>query len=336
MIPRMKYPTASASRAADTENLHTDVMRFMAILGLCLAAIFALVQSVPVRGTNGLPQRPSQDAAQSDATPEQERLGKLQAEISRLTEQIRKTREQNDSAEQALAVTRKQLRTATDEAGQTHEERDRTESELQDLARRLQRKRSDLSGIQQRLQQKSDSLVALERQLGEEQAKLGRVQVELKALRSQQQPVVRRKPAEPTQPPVSQPTRQGFTLRFASSGVLAHLVSARIVSLYGMLDSKAWRLSLPGGHPAFTPDVFPDQYHEMTPATVPPAYVQALAQTQGVPKAGAVVWGVRLPPETKRAIADLTRNLKGGDLVIGANGKLYLNEEASTAHRSER
>ena len=149
MIPRVKHSTASASRAADTENLHTDVMRFMAILGLCLAAIFALVQSVPVRGTNSLPQRPSQDAAQPDATLELERLGELQAEVSRLTEQIRKTREQNDRAEQTLAVTRKQLRTVTDEAGQAHKERDRTESELQDLARRLQRKRSDLSEIQQ-------------------------------------------------------------------------------------------------------------------------------------------------------------------------------------------
>jgi hypothetical protein len=332
----VRHSTASASGAADTENLHTDVMRFMAILGLCLAAIFALVQSVPVRGTNGLPQRPSQDAAQPDATLELERLGELQVEVSRLTEQIRKTREQNDSAEQALAVTRKQLRTATDDAGQAHKERDRIASELQDLARRLQRKRSDLSGIQQTLQQKSDSLAALERQLGEEQAKLGRVQVELKALRSQQQPVLRRKPIEPTQPPVSRPTRRGFTLRFASSGVLAHLVTARAVSLYGMLDSKAWRLSLPGGLPAFTPHALPDQYHEMNPATVPPAYVQALAGTPGVPEASAVVWGVRLPPETKRAIADLTRNLQGGDLVIGANGKLYLNEGSSTAHRRER
>ncbi len=43
--------------AADAE-LQTDVMRFMAILSLCLVAIFALVQSIPVVPKPAEPQRP--------------------------------------------------------------------------------------------------------------------------------------------------------------------------------------------------------------------------------------------------------------------------------------
>ncbi len=46
----LSYPL---SRAADTDvggaaDLQTDIMRFMAILSLCLVAIFALVQSIPL------------------------------------------------------------------------------------------------------------------------------------------------------------------------------------------------------------------------------------------------------------------------------------------------
>ena len=40
----MNRMDAEAGGAAD---LQTDVMRFMAILSLCLVAIFALVQSIP-------------------------------------------------------------------------------------------------------------------------------------------------------------------------------------------------------------------------------------------------------------------------------------------------
>ena len=36
-----------AREIAGMENLETDVMRFMAILGFCLVAVFALVQSLP-------------------------------------------------------------------------------------------------------------------------------------------------------------------------------------------------------------------------------------------------------------------------------------------------
>lgn len=53
----LAYPL---NRAADTDvggaaDLQTDVMRFMAILALCLVAIFALVQSIPLTPAEPLP-----------------------------------------------------------------------------------------------------------------------------------------------------------------------------------------------------------------------------------------------------------------------------------------
>ena len=62
----LAYPL---TRSADTDaggaaDLQTDIMRFMAILALCLVAIFALVQSIPL-----VPEAPSQSPAPAAPPP---------------------------------------------------------------------------------------------------------------------------------------------------------------------------------------------------------------------------------------------------------------------------
>jgi len=57
---------AEAGGAAD---LQTDVMRFMAILSLCLVAIFALVQSIPLVPPPAIPPAIAATAAGTPATP---------------------------------------------------------------------------------------------------------------------------------------------------------------------------------------------------------------------------------------------------------------------------
>ena len=336
MIPRTTQPAASASRTADTESLNTDVMRFMAILGLCLAAIFALVQSVPVRTTDEPQKKPVSEAEQPEDAHERERRAGLRKEMGRLSEQIRDTREQNQSATRDLALTRERLRTAEDQASRMRRERDHRKSELQDLTRQLQQKRSELDQVRRTLNQKSNSLALMEQRLAKQEKQPNRAQAPVDAPPSGRQPAVADEPVAPTPASTPRAAKEGFTLRFASSGVLELLVARGIVSVYGIVDKQAWRLSLPAGQPGFTADAFPAQYHEMTPETVPTAYVQALGLTPGVPEGSAVIWGVHLPPQTERDIADLARDLQGGDLVIGSDGKVYLNKEASETPGRER
>jgi hypothetical protein len=50
------------AEAGGASDLQTDVMRFMAILSLCLVAIFALVQSIPLAPTPPVPEQPVQDS----------------------------------------------------------------------------------------------------------------------------------------------------------------------------------------------------------------------------------------------------------------------------------
>ena len=68
-----KFPTTSGTSGSDTDALQTDVMRFMSILGLCLMAVFALVQSIPVQETSRLRQEPAQQTLQRNIELQQAR-----------------------------------------------------------------------------------------------------------------------------------------------------------------------------------------------------------------------------------------------------------------------
>lgn len=57
--PMNRGGDAEGGGAAD---LQTDVMRFMAILSLCLMAIFALVQSIPLAPTTPAPEKPASNS----------------------------------------------------------------------------------------------------------------------------------------------------------------------------------------------------------------------------------------------------------------------------------
>lgn len=95
----LAYPL---TRSADTEiggaaDLQTDVMRFMAILALCLVAIFALVQSIPLT-----PQEPVVVKAEPIAPP-QPRPEPAQAEPP---QQAAATPSTGIAAEQPVVLTR--------------------------------------------------------------------------------------------------------------------------------------------------------------------------------------------------------------------------------------
>ena len=76
----MKPPWYQHAADAELEALQTDVMRFIAILGLCLAAIFSLVHTnsqnleavlpVAAETVQELPSRPAHDSGSAPATPE--------------------------------------------------------------------------------------------------------------------------------------------------------------------------------------------------------------------------------------------------------------------------
>ena len=68
----------------------------------------------------------------------------------------------------------------------------------------------------------------------------------------------------------------------------------------------------------------PGSFHEMEAVTVPAAIVAALARTGVDPKQSS--WGVTLPGKLKRDLDEITRAHSGGELVIGVDGRLTLDD----------
>ena len=324
MIRHRNSTRYSATPGSDTDALQTDVMRFMSILGLCLMAVFALVQSMPQAETDRSRPEPGLEKLHQDIALQQERAQRLQVDLNRLTAQVRKAHDRNASAQRALSSAQKQLTLLVDQTEQARSDRERLNVELEDLRGQLAQGRHELAGIQQAAEQKAHSLQALQRRLREEQKNLDDISQRATALKLTPAPPHDSPATEKRPSPLSGSKNQGFTLRFASVEALERLVAAGTVSLYAMADKQAWRLSLADGSPVFAPDVFPGWFHQMAPSTVPVAYVRTLETSVGQPPPAPLVWGVQLPAATKQGIASLTRGQTGGDLVIDADGRVTL------------
>jgi len=324
-----KYPSTSAAAGSDTDALQTDVMRFMSIIGLCLMAVFALVQGIPLQEP-GKPAQPSQPARlREEISLQQQQVRELQAELQILKSSMVRTR-------QHLTSAKEQLQQANGQAQQAREERDQLESRLENLGQQLEQQRQALADIEQDARQKEQNLDKLRQRLLNTQRQLDHSRTEIEALQRQSQqpavtPVIKRQAppvpvpeAVPTPVPKPATARQGFTLRFESDAALDRLVAAGSVSLYAMAGQQAWRLSMTTGRPAAAQVSFPRWFHEMSVATVPAHYSRSLEDA--APGQSSVVWGVQLPAAAKQAIASLTRQRQGGALLIRGDGQVVLED----------
>ncbi len=210
-------------------DLQTDVMRFMAILGLCLVAIFALVQSLPMEATPNI---------KTSAEPQPELESKPATERAVIPAAVLEP-----EPEKSIALTRPAQ-------------------------------------------------------------------------------VVTVEPAAPTPVPAPEPSKEGFTLRFASDLALTRLVATGQVGFYAMDAGRAQRMMVSDSRISFWDASTPNTFHEMDAGTVPRAVIDALRRS-GVDASG-VNWGVTLPGKLRVQLDALMQQHTGGALVIRTDGSLTL------------
>ena len=135
--------------------------------------------------------------------------------------------------------------------------------------------------------------------------------------------------AVPAPPVVTPPERRsddaGFTLRFASDAALLRLVGRGEAGLYVFDRGATLRLDFGPNGAAFAPAPGPGQYHEIAAATVPDLLRRTLARRDR--RSTDVVWGVTLPPSTRAALARLIGDHgdhRSGELVIDERGRVRL------------
>jgi len=339
-----RFPAASGAAGGDTDALQTDVMRFMSIIGLCLMAVFALVQSIPAPAPDNSVQ--SSRAATLQPALQQEKLKKIrqriqqeklaqQQQAQQLQAELHALKSEKDQTQQILAVAQQRYEQVIGQIQQAREARSRQEAQLETLQGKLGQGRKILADIEQDSKQQEQDPGELRQRLLTTQTILTHSRREIEAIKRQPRPTenkpVKLKPAAAAPVTKPLPERKGFTLRFASATALDRLVTAGSVSLYGMVDQQAWRLSMDAGAPAVAQATFPGWFHEMAATTVPSHYIDSLDNAADSPGPSTVVWGVQLPAATKAAIKSLVaerrvQGQQGGTLVIRDNGQVLLEE----------
>lgn len=352
------YGRSGTGNLDDTDALQTDVMRFMSILGLCLMAVFALVQSLPLHDVESHERTAEQARLQEHMAAQRQRARVLDTELQRMLTRVEQTSAQQADRARALSLAEQRLADVSDRTEQANDRRRQLVDELERLQQRLDTGRLVLADLQQTIDDKAASLRTLQQRLAGESRALEDVRIEAREIKQRQadaqaleakSPALLRQQAaagtglkpetkRPLAPRPSKATttatpkrrteKQGFTLRFVSDEALRRLIRNGDVQLFAMHDERAWRVAEPERRPLLTDADRPKWFHEMAPSTVPRDYVRQLQVVAEPRPETAVVWGVQLPQVTRQDIASLTKGQqvddRGGDLVIAADGRVRL------------
>jgi len=119
------------------------------------------------------------------------------------------------------------------------------------------------------------------------------------------------------------PEQRGFTLRFDSDAAMLRLVSRGEAGVFLMDGGQAWQLGFGDAGAQFAQAPPPARFHAIAADTVPRLLRDAAAQSPG---AASAVWGVTLPAHTSRDLAALLRAHEHGELIIDSRGRVRLED----------
>lgn len=333
MNPLLSTPTFYFQRGStlwnDVEMLQTDVMRFFAILCLCLMAIFALVKALPISPPVDQPTlvRPSDLKADAAALEKKiavlkEKLAQTQTQLNSATAAVKMSQAKaagaaaiEQKARSRLSDARRELATVSETLKETRSKINAREAVLAEILKDITEKRRIRSELKDRIETETRNFKKIQQALDEASAKLDRT-----AQAKQSIP-----PEEPPEPAPSQPVRKGFTLRFASDSALETLISNQKVHFFALAGNKAWQLKITRDRPVYIAVSNPSKIYEMEKATVPANYVTGFSRQVAAFGRGKITWGVTLPDQTAGAINRLIKDREGGDLVIMPDGEVILN-----------
>ncbi|MBW2283742.1 MAG: hypothetical protein JRF65_03975 [Deltaproteobacteria bacterium] len=321
----------------DVEVLQTDVMRFIAILGICLMVIFALVKTLPIAPPDNRPVVVDREMLAQEAR----RLSMQVREYRRMLSELRaKVDEVAGEAEEAAAVTQQaaRMKTAVEmETKKAEYEMRRLAGAIDDVEGELEKRRSELAAIYEAVSNGGRAVSTVKREIGEEKRKLletrrdimraealmAKVQGKQKA---PEKPLPKNPASQRSAPPKDKKT--GYTLRFETDTALNALVARGEVSFYAMAGKQAWRFTLKGGKSGYETATVPPMYYEMDLSTVPATYLAAVKRVVSAFGRDTLVFGVTLPQRTREAVRQLMTPTGGGNLIIDRKGLVRLEDGA--------
>ena len=320
----LNYNSRSASSDA-VEMLQTDVMRFFAILCLCLMAIFALVKALPLAQ--------SEQPTIAEPADLREEVRSLQIQIASMKKKLTqiKTRTQfalRDAEQSAIQARQAAAdeQTVINRLQDTQRQLKKATASLDQARNKLQTRELKLAGLINEINQKQQFRSELKAQIKNETQKLENIQTSLDRTDRNVRHHQTQQPADKQRDPIpsESPDPEGYVLRFASDAALQTLIFAGKVKFYAVAGQQTWQLSLAGSQASFIASQNPQKIYEMEHATVPPRYLAAFERQVAAFGRSTVTWGVTLPAQTSADIQQIVNSGRGGELVIMPDGKVMI------------
>lgn len=297
----------------ESESLQADVMRFMAILGLCLMVIFALVQSLPSvsESREEMRAREAESAALTVEIAELRRqlsvLGAQNREASAQVRQYEQTVEQLFEQVQDSQGTNARMAELTQERDQLLAEQLLSYQQLGKLQEQLQAQESVLSAMQTR----TDSASTAEAQLQDDTAPISAEE----SVNSDNQST--RAQAETQEQSVE---AEGFRLTFASNEAFFRLVKNAEISVFVITpENEGFRLD--NNADRLLPAPLPSAIQDINKASLPPSLPTVLSRQKISSQSR---WGVVLSDRVLQSINKAQTNARGGTLSIEGSGDVKL------------
>ena len=347
LIPTLEFSLPRGTNLTnDVEVLQTDVMRFFAILALCLMAIFALVKALPMAPAADQTVLPPLNNLRAEGQSLQKQIALLKEKLARIQIQVntattaarqsssRATKAANDeqAVRKRLIKTQQELQNTSQSLSKTRVDLKNREAALAKILDDIDRKQERYSELKSQIEDGAHKLNALQAALSKTQEKMYRrpqqKQPPAKKL-SEQLPTgkIEQRPTKTIldSSPAPQPKSKGFTLRFASDAALQELIAKGEVNFFALTGKKAWQLRLSAGQMIFSPVESPREIYEMESSTVPHKYSEAFRKNVVAYKRSSITWGVTLPAQTSASVRRLIAGRNGGDLLIMPDGEVIIN-----------
>jgi Skp family chaperone for outer membrane proteins len=326
----MFFCQSNPSLFDDAEMLQTDVMRFFAILCLCLMAVFALVKTLPMAPPDTGPAIVEPADQKTEAKLLQKKIAALKEKLDGLQTRMQAATVAAEHASEQAVKAANTEEAVRDRVAKAKQELGKVSQTLNDSRREIEVREFNLGQILEDIADKRQVRVGLKTQIENETESLAKIRVKMERVQEKldqdHQPNQERIKNPPGVTPPPEPVQKGFTLRFASDEVLEKLISDGKVNFYAIAGKNAWRLKLSGGRPFYIAAEFPRQIYEMETPTVPIDYAAVFQRQIAAFGRRTLTWGVTLPGRMTASINQMVRGPQGGHLVITANGQVKLTQ----------
>lgn len=341
-----------ATSLDEVEALQTDVMRFLAIICMCLMIVFSLVQSMPVGSQNNKPLLNSSTLLEYEIKNLKKNAGQLISRIEILEKQVVIHQNKLKQLITANSEKEKDIKKLSDDKQKKEKQAKEKSRILTEVQTRLEKAsnetiqtRARLRDAEKALQEKSYRLEEINDRVRKNQAALEKAKKDV-AEADLKLSAYRKNPGEVKEKPANLPAESadkairkkteilitkskkekiGFSLRFASDSALEHLlIKDRRVKLYLLAGARYWILKAGISRMRFLPSPSPGSIYEMDFQTVPDKIKRAGKTVVAAFGSGQMTYGVTLSPDISGKLARLMAGQKGGDIIIEKNGELSL------------